>query len=218
MIGYPNVGKSSTINSLFGKKAVGISETPGKTKSVQTLFLGSAQICDCPGLVFPSLAATKQDLVLNGVLSIDQTRDTKACIDLVLERVALRDVCFILGVQKFRNDSRYNCTENFLFALRESTGCPEEGKDVKKVIKAYVSGNIRYSHPPPGLCPKAFNSGNHQVPNEYKISEEKDHSWFNRQAEKPQLSPEEEKKQNERLMYSKKHYLKKRLARPVFRN
>lgn len=35
MVGYPNVGKSSTINALFGSKKVIVSATPGKTKHFQ---------------------------------------------------------------------------------------------------------------------------------------------------------------------------------------
>lgn len=32
MVGYPNVGKSSVINVLCGKKRVGVAALPGKTK------------------------------------------------------------------------------------------------------------------------------------------------------------------------------------------
>ena len=38
-IGQPNVGKSSLINSIFGKKVVSASRTPGHTKHFQTLHL-----------------------------------------------------------------------------------------------------------------------------------------------------------------------------------
>lgn len=37
MVGYPNVGKSSTINRLIGAKKTNTSITPGKTKHFQTL-------------------------------------------------------------------------------------------------------------------------------------------------------------------------------------
>lgn len=39
MIGYPNVGKSSTINCLLGEKKTSVSATPGKTKHFQTLII-----------------------------------------------------------------------------------------------------------------------------------------------------------------------------------
>lgn len=35
LVGYPNVGKSSTINSLLQNKKVSVSATPGKTKHFQ---------------------------------------------------------------------------------------------------------------------------------------------------------------------------------------
>ena len=54
--GYPNVGKSSLMNGLVGHKVVSVSKTPGHTKHFQTIYLTPhVKLCDCPGLVFPSL-------------------------------------------------------------------------------------------------------------------------------------------------------------------
>jgi large subunit GTPase 1 len=39
LVGYPNVGKSSVINAVFGKKKVAVACMPGKTKHFQTLPL-----------------------------------------------------------------------------------------------------------------------------------------------------------------------------------
>lgn len=42
----------------------------------QTLYVDpTLMLCDCPGLVFPSFVTTKADLVLGGILPIDQMRD-----------------------------------------------------------------------------------------------------------------------------------------------
>lgn len=76
LVGYPNVGKSSTINALVGEKKVNVSATPGKTKHFQTIVLTEeVTLCDCPGLVFPSFAVTKADMVVNGILPIDHLRE-----------------------------------------------------------------------------------------------------------------------------------------------
>ena len=73
-VGYPNVGKSSLINVLCGKKRVGVAAMPGKTKHFQTLPLENEarNLClvDCPGLVFPSFANSKAEMYCCGVLPI----------------------------------------------------------------------------------------------------------------------------------------------------
>ena len=64
MVGYPNVGKSSTINVLLKDKKVSVSSTPGKTKHFQTLSLSpDICLCDCPGLVFPTFMSSSAALV-----------------------------------------------------------------------------------------------------------------------------------------------------------
>lgn len=88
LVGYPNVGKSSTINSLLGAKKVSVSSTPGKTKHFQTIHLSpELLLCDCPGLVFPQFATTKAALVCDGVLPIDQMREYRGPVGLVTQRI-----------------------------------------------------------------------------------------------------------------------------------
>jgi large subunit GTPase 1 len=41
LVGYPNVGKSSTINRLIQQKKTAVSATPGKTKHFQTLLVNN---------------------------------------------------------------------------------------------------------------------------------------------------------------------------------
>ena len=49
---------------------VRVSETPGKTKHFQTLALTEdITLCDCPGLVMPSIANSKAGMVLQ--VSVD---------------------------------------------------------------------------------------------------------------------------------------------------
>ena len=88
LVGYPNVGKSSTINALIGEKKVSVSSTPGKTKHFQTINLSSSiTLCDCPGLVFPQFATTKATMVCDGVLPIDQMKEYTGPVTLVIKRV-----------------------------------------------------------------------------------------------------------------------------------
>lgn len=74
-VGQPNVGKSSLMNAIMGKKVVSVSRTPGHTKHFQTIFLTpNVRLCDCPGLVFPS-KVPKVNQVLMGSFPIAQLRE-----------------------------------------------------------------------------------------------------------------------------------------------
>lgn len=46
LVGYPNVGKSSTINALLMYKKVSVSSTPGKTKHFQVIILCFSFFCN----------------------------------------------------------------------------------------------------------------------------------------------------------------------------
>ncbi|KAH9386753.1 large subunit GTPase 1 [Nematocida major] len=207
MIGYPNVGKSSTINSLFKKKVVKTSIIPGKTKNIQTLQLDEKIVCDCPGLVFPTFVAQKEDLLLNGILSLDQTRDIRDCLKVIVDRVGIRRMCYLTKVIEFVNDSRRPQEENFVHFLKKATGCMEEGKLLKMIIRQYIEGHIRYVHPVPGHDPEEFNRENHTVPDSYRIDEAVSYAWYQKQQE--EKKKKEMRTKPEELMTSKKHYLKR---------
>lgn len=44
-------------------------------------------LCDCPGLVMPSFVFTKADLIINGILPIDQMRDFRPPVNLICSQI-----------------------------------------------------------------------------------------------------------------------------------
>lgn len=88
-VGFPNVGKSSLLNALMGRKVVSVSRTPGHTKHFQTIFLTkNVRLCDCPGLVFPS-SVPRMIQVLLGSFPIAQLKEPYASIRYLAERLDL---------------------------------------------------------------------------------------------------------------------------------
>ena len=166
LVGYPNVGKSSTINCLIGAKKVSVSSTPGKTKHFQTIHLSPDVIlCDCPGLVFPNFATTKAELVCNGILPIDQLREFTGPAGLVAQRIPQSFYEALYGVKVHTRPVEEGGTgiptaEEILVAYaiargfaKTGQGQPDESRAARYVLKDYVSGKLLFCHPPPADPP-----------------------------------------------------------------
>lgn len=173
LVGYPNVGKSSTINALVGAKKVSVSSTPGKTKHFQTIHLSPEVIlCDCPGLVFPNFATTKAELVCNGILPIDQLREFTGPAGLVAQRIPQSFLEAVYGIKVLIRPLEEGGTgiptaEELLIAYAKARGFtktglgqPDESRAARYILKDYVSGKLLFCHPPPNdppIDPRDFN-------------------------------------------------------------
>ncbi|KAK9960933.1 hypothetical protein ABG768_008764 [Culter alburnus] len=131
-IGYPNVGKSSVINTLRSKKVCNVAPLAGETKVWQYITLmRRIFLIDCPGVVYPS-DDSETDIVLKGVVQVEKIRTPEDHIGAVLERAKAE------YIQKTYRIPSWSSAEDFLEKLAFRTG---------KLLKR---GRIPFFVKPPG--------------------------------------------------------------------
>ncbi|EGX54161.1 hypothetical protein AOL_s00004g194 [Orbilia oligospora ATCC 24927] len=87
LIGYPNSGKSSIINTLRKKKVCTVAPIPGETKVWQYVTLTKKIfLIDCPGIVPPSNSDTTTDILLRGVVRAEKVENPAQYISALLEK------------------------------------------------------------------------------------------------------------------------------------
>ena len=87
-IGYPNVGKSSVINTLKAGKVCNVAPVPGETKVWQYITLTKRiYLIDCPGIVPTSARDSQTSTVLKGVVRVEALATPSEHIPALMERV-----------------------------------------------------------------------------------------------------------------------------------
>lgn len=171
-VGYPNVGKSSTINALVGQKRTGVTSTPGKTKHFQTLIISDElTLCDCPGLVFPSFSSSRHEMIASGVLPIDRMTDHREAVQVVADQVSRNAIEGLYGIElprpkPYEPQSRPPLATELLRSYCASrgyvasSGLPDETRAARQILKDYVDGKLPHYQMPPGMNDDYNSAGN----------------------------------------------------------
>lgn len=158
-IGYPNVGKSSTINGILNKKKVKVSQTPGKTKFIQTIQYSEDKILlDCPGLVFPK--HSKTNLLLNGILNVDKIIDLKSSLYEVINFIGIHKLSKYYNIEIIEDKlpTNVNVEVSFINNLANHKNW-SVSQCIKNIIKDLFCGSIQYD----------------KIEEEYKLNQ--DYEW-----------------------------------------
>ena len=105
IVGIPNAGKSTLINRLVGKKAAGVGNTPGFTKSLSWIRINKdLELLDSPGILWPKMEDQEAAHVL-------------ACLSSIKEEILNIDEIAIFVLKKLyelypeKLEERYGITE-----------------------------------------------------------------------------------------------------------
>jgi nuclear GTP-binding protein len=150
MVGYPNTGKSSIINTLRKKKVCVVAPIAGETKVWQYITLMKRiYMIDCPGIVPPNQDDTDEDLLLRGSVRVENVEYPAQYIEAVLRRVQPRHL------QRTYDIHDYEDGVMFLEQLCRKSGRLLKGGEAdidgaaKMVLNDWIRGKIPWFTPPP---------------------------------------------------------------------
>eukprot|EP00802_Teleaulax_amphioxeia_P010852 Tamp_10882.p1 GENE.Tamp_10882~~Tamp_10882.p1 ORF type:complete len:447 (+),score=92.33 Tamp_10882:365-1705(+) len=154
VVGQPNVGKSSLINSLVRHKAASTGDRPGITKTLQTLHLDKDIVLfDTPGVVVESAAegfSSEAQLALRNCVPADKIENLLAVVDLMLQRCDKEVLMEHYGIQ-----SEVHTASHLLRAIAQRRGKllrggePDEEAAARALLKDWNSGALKYYMMPP---------------------------------------------------------------------
>ncbi|EJT98068.1 P-loop containing nucleoside triphosphate hydrolase protein [Dacryopinax primogenitus] len=173
IVGFPNVGKSSVINSLKRSRVCGVAATPGHTKVAQEVVLDkNVKLLDCPGIVFATgidlrdgeskeaNVRNEAEILLRNVVKVELVEDPITPVGVIVSR------CKHDYLRELYQIPAYKDSNEFLLMLALTRGrlgkaCFSFGgrPDVKSaariVLRDWNTGKILYHTEPPKVHPSS---------------------------------------------------------------
>ena len=149
VVGLPNVGKSSLINSLKRSKVAQVGNTPGVTKSLQEVHLDkNIKLLDSPGIVFAD-ADSDSSAVLRNCVKIEKLVDPIAPIAEILKRVPSKQLMQLYKISSFKDADQFLQHVAHVRGKLRKGGTPDMQASARVVLQDWNDGRIPYFTSPP---------------------------------------------------------------------
>ena len=171
-VGYPNVGKSSVINSLKKQKCCKAAPIPGETKVWQYIALTKRiYLIDCPGVVYEE-GQSEMDRVLKNVVRAEKIEEPMIFIQGILDRVNHEILKKIYKIDSWIDTEDFvkQCAKKYGKLVKG--GEPDYKATAKIIILDWQKGKIPYYIEPPKEEINVENKNENQLKNVEGINPE----------------------------------------------
>ncbi|KAJ3085993.1 Guanine nucleotide-binding protein-like 3, partial [Quaeritorhiza haematococci] len=152
VVGFPNVGKSSVINSLKRSRVCGVGSTPGLTKSTQEIALDkNIKLLDCPGIVFGK-ALSNQDqaeVALRNCVKVELLSDPISPVELILSRCNREQLMLLYNIPYFQTVNDFLIHIARIRGRLKKGGVPDLENAARVVLRDWNAGRIAFYTVPP---------------------------------------------------------------------
>ncbi|XP_066155961.1 guanine nucleotide-binding protein-like 3 homolog [Euwallacea fornicatus] len=148
VVGLPNVGKSSVINSLKRSRVCNVGAAPGITRATQIVQLDSKiKLLDSPGIVFA--AGSDSQASLRNAVKISSLVDPMTPANAILQRVSKHRLMEIYDVTDFSSPEEFYTLKAKRTGKFKKKGIPDAVAAARSLLDDWNSGKIPYYTVPP---------------------------------------------------------------------
>ncbi|KAG0569973.1 hypothetical protein KC19_6G129400 [Ceratodon purpureus] len=150
VVGFPNVGKSSLINSLKRTRVASVGSTPGVTKAMQEIHLDkNVKLLDCPGIVFAASGDNEASATLRNCTKIEKLEDPATPVKEILRLCPAEKLTSIYKIDNFSNVDEFLMKVAMVRGKLKKGGVVDSQAAARIVLHDWNEGKIPYFTTPP---------------------------------------------------------------------